>query len=188
MEFKTQEQINQYINDRGLFLSDDKLFQKCGEYDWINIDSRKNRIISFIENNISPFSDNLTVTFPSIALSVFSNYENREESIAAHIELLEDIKESGKKLFNNKNWRLIKLEKHHKIENETIQYLIYDVSLKEYNPIKKQFLNDKDLKSAFEVKNIIVLNKLNNDNLKNRYESQYKNEVEKFDAIGVYKE
>ena len=77
-EFKKQKEIDNYINERGLFLSGNNLFMKVGEYDWININDRKDKIISHIENNTNPFSD-LSITFPTISLSVFANYENREE-------------------------------------------------------------------------------------------------------------
>ena len=100
--------------------------------------------------------------------------------------LFDEIKQSQKKFLNNKDWRLIELKSNYKIENTPIKYLIYDIAAKDYNPIKKEFLNDKDLKAAYEVKNIMVINKLNNDNLINQFNEPYQKELERFNKIGVY--
>ena len=157
---------------------------KVGDYDWININDRKDKIISHIENNTNPFSD-LSITFPTISLSVFANYENREESIANNILLLDEIKNSQNK-FLKKDWRLVELESFYRKDGEVINYLIFDIKEKEYNPIKKEFLTDKEIKSAFKIKNMTVINKLSNDNLKNRYDKAYEIELKRFDEIGIY--
>ena len=183
-EFTKQIEIDNYIKEMGLFLSENNLFMKVGDYDWININDRKDKIISHIENNTSPFSD-LSITFPTISLSVFANYENREESIANNILLLDEIKNSQNK-FLKKDWRLVELESFYRKDGEVINYLIFDIKEKEYNPIKKEFLTDKERKSAFKIKNMAVINKLSNDNLKNRYDKAYEIELKRFDEIGIY--
>ena len=183
-EFTKQKEIDNYINERGLFLSGNNLFMKVGEYDWININDRKDKIISHIENNTNPFSD-LSITFPTISLSVFANYENREESISNNILLLDEIKNSQNK-FLKKDLRLVELESFYRKDGEVINYLIFDIKEKEYNPIKKEFLTDKEIKSAFKIKNMTVINKLSNDNLKNRYDKAYEIELKRFDEIGIY--
>lgn len=185
MEFKTQKEIDKYINERGLFLSENNLYMKVGVFDWININNRKDKIISHIENNTSPFSD-LAVTFPSISLSVFKNYEDREQQIATNLLLLDEIEKSQKKFLNKKDWRLIKLNAVYRKDKEVIKYLIYDLKQKEYNPIKKELLTDREIKTAFEIKNISVINKLSNDNLKNRFDKAYEIELKRFDEIGIY--
>lgn len=187
MEFKKQSDIDVFIKEKGLFLSDNKLYLKVDDFDWISINDKKDKVTDYITNKINPLSD-ATVKFPSISLSVFANYEQREEIIARQVLLLDEITKSQKKLFNNKNWRLIELETFYKIENEKIQYLIYDVAAKEYNPIKKSFLKDNEIKAAFKVKNIMVLNKLNTDNLTNKYEESYEIELKRFNDIGVFKQ
>lgn len=183
--FTKQKEIDDYIKDNGLFLSEDKLYMKTGEFDWININDRRERIIQHIRNNTSPLTD-LAVTFPSISLSVFSNYNNREESIANHLVLIDEIKKSQKKFLNNKDWRLIELKTPYRKSNDSIKYLIYDIVKKDYNPIKESFLSDKDLKSAFEVVNLSVIDKLINDKLINRYDKAYEIELKRFGEIGVY--
>lgn len=65
-EFAKQIEIDNYIKEMGLFLSENNLFMKIGNYDWININDRKDKIISHIENNTNPFSD-LSITFPTIS-------------------------------------------------------------------------------------------------------------------------
>lgn len=187
MEFKKQNEIDKYICESGFFLSDDRLYLKTGVFEWKDINDRKNNVVEFLKKNINPLYD-LEVIFPTIALSVFKNYENREAAINDNTALFEEITQSQKKFLNRSNWRLIELESVYRNENEAIKYLIYDISTKEYNPIKKSFLNDKDLKAAFKVKNIMVINRLNNDDLKNRFDKQYERELKKFDAIGVYNE
>lgn len=183
-EFTKQIEIDNYIKEMGLFLSENNLFMKVGDYDWININDRKDKIISHIENNTNPFSD-LSITFPTISLSVFANYESREESIANNILLLDEIKNSQNK-FLKKDWRLVELESFYRKDGEVINYLIFDIKEKEYNPIKKEFLTDKERKSAFKIKNMAVINKLSNDNLKNRYDKAYEIELKRFDEIGIY--
>ena len=183
-EFTKQIEIDNYIKEMGLFLSENNLFMKVGDYDWININDRKDKIISHIENNTNPFSD-LSITFPTISLSVFANYESREESIANNILLLDEIKNSQNK-FLKKDWRLVELESFYRKDGEVINYLVFDIKQKEYNPIKKEFLTDKERKSAFKIKNMAVINKLSTDNLKNRYDKAYEIELKRFDEIGIY--
>lgn len=183
-EFTKQIEIDNYIKEMGLFLSENNLFMKVGVFDWININDRKDKIVSHIENNTNPFSD-LSITFPTISLSVFANYESREQSIAKNLFLLDEIENSQKK-FLKKDWRLIELESFYRNDGEIITYLIFDIKQKEYNPIKKELLTDKERKSAFKIKNMTVINKLSNDNLKNRYEKAYEIELKRFDEIGIY--
>ena len=154
-EFAKQIEIDNYIKEMGLFLSENNLFMKIGNYDWININDRKDKIISHIENNTNPFSD-LSITFPTISLSVFANYEGREESIANHILLLDEIKNSQNK-FLKKDWRLVELESFYRKDGEVINYLIFDIKEKEYNLIKKEFLTDKERKSALKLKIWLLL-------------------------------
>jgi hypothetical protein len=154
-EFAKQIEIDNYIKEMGLFLSENNLFMKIGNYDWININDRKDKIISHIENNTNPFSD-LSITFPTISLSVFANYEGREESIANNILLLDEIKNSQNK-FLKKDWRLVELESFYRKDGEVINYLIFDIKEKEYNPIKKEFLTYKERKSALKLKIWLLL-------------------------------
>lgn len=154
-EFAKQIEIDNYIKEMGLFLSENNLFMKIGNYDWININDRKDKIISHIENNTNPFSD-LSITFPTISLSVFANYEGREESIANNILLLDEIKNSQNK-FLKKDWRLVELESFYRKDEEVINYLIFDIKEKEYNPIKKEFLTYKERKSALKLKIWLLL-------------------------------
>lgn len=154
-EFAKQIQIDNYIKEMGLFLSENNLFMKIGNYDWININDRKDKIISHIENNTNPFSD-LSITFPTISLSVFANYKGREESIANNILLLDEIKNSQNK-FLKKDWRLVELESFYRKDGEVINYLIFDIKEKEYNPIKKEFLTYKERKSALKLKIWLLL-------------------------------
>lgn len=183
--FTKQKEIDDYIKDNGLFLSEDKLYMKTGDFDWISIDDRKERIIQHIKNNTSPLTD-LAIIFPTISLSVFSNYANREESIATNVMLIEEITESQKKFLNNKDWRLVELKAPYRKNNESIKYIIYDISKKDYNPIKKSFLKDKDLKAAFEVDNIVIIERIIKDKLINQYDKAYDIELKKFNEIGVY--
>ena len=99
--------------------------------------------------------------------------------------MLDEIKNSQNK-FLKKDWRLIEWESFYRKDGEIITYLIYDIKQKDYNPIKKEFLTDKEIKSAFKIKNMSVINKLSNDNLKNRYDKAYEIELKRFDEIGIY--
>lgn len=184
MEFKTQKSVDDYIKEHGFFTSSDKLFMKVSDIEWVCIDDRKERIISHIKNNTDPLTD-LAVVFPTISLTTFANYEGREQSISSHIFLLEEIKDS-KKFLNRKNWRLIRLEQALRIENTTIKYLIYDVDKRDYNIIKESFLNKTDMKSAYTIRNITKLVKLNKEDFTNKYKDAYEIELKRFEELGIY--
>lgn len=70
--------------------------------------------------------------------------------------LLDEIKNSQNK-FLKKDWRLVELESFYRKDGEVINYLIFDIKEKEYNPIKKEFLTYKERKSALKLKIWLLL-------------------------------
>ncbi len=186
MEFKTQKQVDNYIESLGVFLSNDELHMKVGNdiNEHILINDKRKKIIDYVDKNTSPFVD-LTVTFPSLDLKIFSDYKGREQTINQNKVLLDDIKSSKKYLKNN--WRLIHLEKPIFIEKrKRIKYLIYDIKEKQINYLKECFVEDKEKNNASSIPNIVWLKNLITENFENQYNQAYDIELKKWENIPIY--
>lgn len=182
MEFKTQTQVNSYIQQLGVFMHDNKLYLKNAEDNYICINNKRERLMDYIENNTSPLSE-ITVTFPIIDLKIFDDYNNRNRTIEENALTIEELKESKK--FLKKNWRLIKLNKPVLYENERIHYIIYDLKGKQYQPLRNAFIEPADIKKSYQMANIVRVKNLIHENFKNQYEQAYQTELKNWDRIPV---
>lgn len=183
MEFKTQKQVDEYINNLGVFLNSGELCLKTDNNNYIVIDEKKKKIIDYVDKNTSPFCE-VSVTFPTIDFKVFNDYNNREDKIAKHRQVFDEIKDSKKFLKNG--WRLIRLNQTYIDKSNRIKYLIYDFKSKEYNSIKESFLDSKDLNNAYEVNNIVTLENINKESFYNEFADAREIELTKWDKIPVY--
>lgn len=184
MEFKNQKQVDEYINNLGVFLNSGELCMKTDNNNYIVIDDKKNKIIDYVNKNTSPFSE-VSVSFPIIDFKVFNDYNNREDKIIKHKIMIDEIQKSKK--FLKKGWRLIRLKKTHLDKsNKKIKYLFYDFKKKMCNPIKEEFLDSKDLNNAYEVKNIVIIRNINKETFDNEFADAYQIELKKWEKIPIY--
>ena len=184
MEFKNQKQVDEYINNLGVFLNSEELCMKTDNNNYIVIDDKKNKIIDYVNKNTSPFSE-VSVSFPIIDFKVFNDYNNREDKIIKHKIMIDEIQKSKK--FLKKGWRLIRLKKTHLDKsNKKIKYLFYDFKKKICNPIKEEFLDNKDLNNAYEVKNIVIIRNINKETFDNEFADAYQIELKKWEKIPIY--
>lgn len=184
MDFTKQKQVDDYINSLGVFLDNDELYMKTGKEDFILIDSKKQRILDYVDKNTSPFVD-LTVRFPVINLKIFTDYEKREKEIEKNSEIFNEIKDSKK--YAKKGWVLIGLGKSYPTQEfGRVKYLIYDYNNRDFNPIKDDFLEEKDIKNSYSISNIAKLKKINSDTFENQYKKAYEIEMKKWNEIPIY--
>lgn len=184
MEFRTQKQVDDYINSLGVFINQDELCMKTDSDNYIVIDDKKRKIINYVDKNTNVFSE-VKVTFPIIDFKIFKDYHIREKTIAKHKQIVDEIKDS--KRFLKNGWRLIHLKKSYFDKSrDSIKYLIYDLKEKIYNPIKEDFLDDKDKKNAYEVSSIMILKNVDKETFENQYADAYKIEKKKWEKIPIY--
>lgn len=120
----------------------------------------------------------LTEVLPIIDFDVFNNYDNRENEIRKHKQLLDKIQNSKSIFGKKKGFKLIYVDINNKFENERKYYVIKD---NEVVNIDSALLDNVD--NAIEVSNIDVVRNALSDNFENFYAEQYKEECKKWAAI-----
>lgn len=184
VEFNTQKEVDNYIKSLGVFLNKGQLCMKTDDDNYILINDKKPKIINYVENNTSPFSE-INISFPTINLEIFDKYNSKEEKIETHKMIMDEIKDSSK--FLKKGWRLIHLKESYRDDSrKKISYLIYDYGNRTFNPIRDDFISKSEKKNAYDVVNITVIKNLQKEDFENHFKQAKEIEMKKWDEIPIY--
>lgn len=129
------------------------------------------------------YVDDLSDVIPVIDFNIFQEYDNRELEINQHKEIMNQIVESRSIFNRKKDFKLVYVESHNHLLQDSKQVGYYIIKDSEIVPIDSALLEDDYMDNAVEVKNIDSLKKALKDDLINQYTEIYKEELSKWDSL-----
>ena len=123
----------------------------------------------------------LSDVIPVIDFEVFTNYDNRNNEIDKHKQLLEHIKGSKSIFGKKKDFKLIYVKEHNFLDHTNEQVGYYVIKDNAVVPIDAALIDNVD--NAVEVENLQDIKKALQDDLVNQYSENYKEQCRKWDSL-----
>ena len=123
----------------------------------------------------------LTTVIPVIDFEVFTDYDNRNNEIDKHKQLLEHIKGSKSIFGKKKDFKLIYVKEHNFLDHTNEQVGYYVIKDNAVVPIDAALIDNVD--NAVEVENLQDIKKALQDDLVNQYSENYKEQCRKWDSL-----
>ena len=129
------------------------------------------------------YVNDLSDVIPVIDFNIFYEYDNREQEINNHKEIINQIIES-KSIFNRKkDFKLVYVKSHNHLLQDREKVGYYIVKDNDVVPIDSALLDEDYISNAVEVKNLDSLKKALKDDLINQYTEKYKEEQSKWYSL-----
>ena len=129
------------------------------------------------------YVDDLSEVIPVIDFNIFYEYDNREQEINNHKEIINQIVESRSIFNRKKDFKLVYVKSHNHLLQDKEQVGYYIIKNKEVVPIDSALLDDDYISNAVEVDNIDSLKKALKDDLINQYTEKMKEEQSKWYSL-----
>ena len=127
------------------------------------------------------YVNDLSEVLPVLDFEVFTDYDNRNQDIEKHKQLLDTIKESKSIFGRKKDFKLIYIKKHNFLDSNQEQIGYYVIKENKALPINAGLLDN--IEDAVEVENLADLQNALTDDLENQYTEKYKEQCRIWDSL-----
>ena len=140
-------------------------------------------LVQVNNNLLDPLTyvDDLADVIPVIDFDVFTQYDDRDNEIKQHTDLLTEIQQSKSIFGRKKDFKLIYVKTHNYLDDNKEQIGYYVIKDSKVVPVDADLLDDTA--EAVEVKHLQSLKNALKDSLVNEYTEKYEQECRKWDSL-----